>query len=411
MQTGSPKYRKVLITALLLSCCLTFNASALQLQTIDSPATGHSAQPHLAKGADGTLLLSWLEHADGHATLRFAQLHEHAWQPAQTVTSGRDWFVNWADFPSVVPINDNLWAAHWLHKRPGGTYAYDVALSVSTDNGKSWSAQLTPHNDGTPTEHGFVSLFPWQDGVGVLWLDGRNMLESEHGESTDRSIQDSGMTLRSVVVSSDGELHNPQLTDGLVCDCCQTDVAMLPQGPVAVYRNRTADEIRDIQVVRAVDNQWQTPTTLNDDHWHIAGCPVNGPAISARERQIAAVWFTGADEQPRVRLAFSTDAGQSFGQAIDVDDQLPIGRVDVELLPDGGAAVLWACTRNKAQALCLRRVTDNNHLGPIKQLDSIGKSGGFPQLALIDTSLVLAWVESQGEISQVRTAQVSLDLL
>ncbi len=54
---------------------------------------------------------------------------------------------------------DGLMAAHWLAKKPGGTYAYDVMMSVSP-TGRSWGTPFSPHDDGTPTEHGFVSLFP-----------------------------------------------------------------------------------------------------------------------------------------------------------------------------------------------------------------------------------------------------------
>jgi hypothetical protein len=78
---------------------------------------------------------------------------------------------SWADFPSVVPITGPFWAAHWLQKRPEGGYAYDVYVAISTDSGQSWSEGIMPHRDGTPTEHGFVSLFPWQGGAGVIWLD------------------------------------------------------------------------------------------------------------------------------------------------------------------------------------------------------------------------------------------------
>ena len=31
----------------------------------------------------------------------------------------------------------------------------------------------SPHNDGTISEHGFVSFFKDKDDVGIVWLDGR----------------------------------------------------------------------------------------------------------------------------------------------------------------------------------------------------------------------------------------------
>ena len=55
-----------------------------------------------------------------------------------------------------------------------GTYAYDVRLAYSKDEGRSWSPSFTPHTDGTRTEHGFASLFEMPGaGLRLVWLDGR----------------------------------------------------------------------------------------------------------------------------------------------------------------------------------------------------------------------------------------------
>ena len=91
-----------------------------EVNAMNSPAAVDSAEPHMALGQDGTVVLSWLEHGRDTATLRYSVLDGDRWRAAETVFSGDDWFVNWADFPSVVPITSNLWAAHWLAKRPGG---------------------------------------------------------------------------------------------------------------------------------------------------------------------------------------------------------------------------------------------------------------------------------------------------
>jgi hypothetical protein len=177
------------------------------------------------------------------------------WGNARTVARGEHWFVNWADFPSVVPISPALWAAHWLVSQPAGGYAYDVSVALSADSGQSWSEPVMPHRDGTATEHGFVTLYPRDAGVGLVWLDGRNMVD-ESGDD----IAASGMTLRSATLSPDLMLSGELLVDGLACDCCQTDVALTSEGPVAIYRDRTAGEIRDIysEIGGRMCVRWQT---------------------------------------------------------------------------------------------------------------------------------------------------------
>src|SRR5687768_6827015 len=78
-------------------------ASVFVPQAIASPAAGNSAQPQLSVSKRG-VLVSWIERAGDLATLKFAERTASGWTAAQTVASGRDWFVNWADVPSVLRL-------------------------------------------------------------------------------------------------------------------------------------------------------------------------------------------------------------------------------------------------------------------------------------------------------------------
>lgn len=383
-----------------------------------SPASADSSEPHLAQGADGTTVLSWLEHSAEGATLRYSVLTEGQWTAARTVAQGDKWFVNWADFPSVSPITSRLWAAHWLAKREGGTYAYDVVIALSQNAGETWGEPFTPHSDNTATEHGFVSLFPWQQGIGALWLDGRNMDEDgsghSHGSESEAPKEETGMTLRAALIAPDQGAVTEYLVDGLVCDCCQTDVAIGPQGPIAVYRNRTSDEIRDIYVSRVVDNQWQQGRSVADDNWEIAGCPVNGPAIAASGDDVVVAWFTMADDTPRVRFARSSDQGITFLSAIDIDTGDVTGRVDLALLKDGRAAVSWLQegVDHRGQ-LAIRLVSKHGQAGQIHSIatSSTARAAGFPQMVNSGDHLLFAWTETSGEKPTVRTARVEISNL
>ena len=133
-------------------------AATIAPQALTSPATGSSAQPQLSVSSRG-VLLSWIERAGDLATLKFAERTASGWTEARTVAAGRDWFVNWADVPSVMRLPSGTLVAHWLQKSGPDTYAYDVWLSYSQDEGRTWSPSFIPHHDGTKTEHGFASLF------------------------------------------------------------------------------------------------------------------------------------------------------------------------------------------------------------------------------------------------------------
>jgi Neuraminidase (sialidase) len=147
-----------LILALMMLGCNRRDES-LVIHPADSPATGDSREPELTTTAGGRIILSWVEKVgEKRYALRMATRDQASWTQPRTVGEGENWFVNWADFPSVISLNNDSLAAHWLVKSGAATYAYNVNISLSNDGGNTWSKPIIPHLDNTPTEHGFVSL-------------------------------------------------------------------------------------------------------------------------------------------------------------------------------------------------------------------------------------------------------------
>lgn len=380
---------------------------------VDSPAGPGSLAPHLAVTPAGNAILSWLEPGAGTAhVLRYSVFRNDAWSEPGSIAESTGWFVNWADFPSVVPLSDSHWAAHWLVKRPGGTYAYDIAVAGSTDSGVSWSVPASPHDDGTPTEHGFVSFFPWNGDMGAVWLDGRNMKPDAGGDSpADPAQTYGGMTLRYARLGMDGVVLEEGEIDNQVCECCQTDAAMTTSGPIVAYRDRASDEIRDIAVTRLTSAGWQSPLIVSDDHWQIAGCPVNGPAIAAEDNRVVVAWYGSPNRESRVKVAWSHDGGQSFAAPIVIDESVVRGRVDVSLLPDGSAAVSWiGKPDDDTGELRMRTVTMDGALTPVQVIatGAYSRNAGFPQMVRAGSQLVYAWPEA-GDERSIHTAVARLE--
>src|SRR3546814_6347875 len=121
--------------------------------------------------------------------------------------------------------------------------------------------------------------------------------------------------------------------DAPVCDCCGPDVAVTARGPLLADRDRTVDESRDIHVARLEDGAWRTLPAVHADNWKIAGCPVNGPAIAAAGNDAIVAWYSAANDVPKLQVARSTDAGDSFAAPVVVDEgeavQGQIGRAHV----------------------------------------------------------------------------------
>lgn len=380
-----------------------------EVRLLATPSAAGSMGPNLSVGAAGAVVLSWIEPLGDGSALRYSVLNEGAWGAPETVASGDNWFVNWADFPSVVPVSESLWAAHWLVRREAGGYAYDIFAAISNDSGSTWSDPFNPHTDGTDTEHGFVTIFPNDGGVGMLWLDGRKMVN----DVTD-DVAASGMTLRSATFAADLSSTSEVLVDDLTCDCCQTDIAITANGPVAVYRDRSVKEIRDIYVARLVDGEWQQGQAVSDDNWEIPGCPVNGPVIQANGSDVAVAWFSAGDERPRVQAAWSADSGKTFSQLIEVSTDHPLGHVGSALLPNGDLVVSWHHKTGGGTAeLNLRRVSPNGELGNVYVLQEAADIFAFsvPQLLLHNNELIASWTSKIDDGYQVKSAAIPLGIL
>lgn len=383
---------------------------ALDVHEVESPAGADSREPELFTTSDNRVILSWVEKVgEKRYALRFAARDAAGWSEARTAAEGENWFINWADFPSVVALPGGSLASHRLVKSGPGSYAYDVQVSLSKDGGKSWGVPVVPHSDKTPTEHGFVSLIPLPDGrVGAVWLDGRNLKDVKEGEEENGPLPVS-MTLRYAAIDAEGQVSDEALLDERVCECCQTSAALTSEGPIVVYRDRSEKEVRDIYVVRRQGDGWSAPRTVFADNWEIQGCPVNGPSVAADGRRVAVAWYTEADDAPRVKVAFSDDAGATFGGPVQVDDGDAMGRVDVLVLPDGSALVCWMSGTADGGAIKTRHVSHDGALGPVAVVarTDVSRASGFPRMARLGEDIYFTWTEF-AKPTRVRTAAATL---
>ena len=372
--------------------------SGLVIRAGESPADSDSREPELHATADGRIIMSWVQKvAEKRYALRFASrgVGGGGWSEARAVAEGENWFVNWADFPSVIALSDGSLAAHWLVKSGPGTYAYDVNIARSKDGGGVWGKPLVPHTDGTQTEHGFVSLTPLEGGrVGAVWVDGRATkdVKEGHGENVPLPVS---VALRYAVVDADGKLSDEAVLDERICECCQTSAALTSEGPVVVYRDRSNEEVRDIYVVRRQGDKWSEPRAVHADGWQLNGCPVNGPSVAADGRRVAVAWFTAAGDNARVQVAFSSDAGATFGGPVRVDDGDAMGRVDVVMLPDGSAVVCWLSGTAEKGAVKVRRVRADGIVDAVAIVaeSDISRASGFPRIARLGDEIHFAWTE------------------
>ncbi len=375
------------------------------------PAAAGSSAPDLSIAPDGRLLLSWINRTQGRRNaLQFGSYTDKGgWQSQpRTVAVGDSLMVNWADTPHLRGTPDGALWMQWLQADASSPMAYDTVLARSRDGGMTWTQVTRVNNDEKAAEHGFAAM--WAEGadsIGIAWLDGRDK-ESSPGDDQHAG----GSTqLRQLGFDLDLERGTENVLDARVCDCCQTDAAMTTKGPVVVYRDRSEQDIRDIAVVRRTAGKWSEPASVHADGWKIAGCPVNGPAIAAAGNDAVVGWYSEAGDTPALRLARTTDAGDSFAAPVVVDSgKQVLGRVDVAV--DAKQAwVSWLRETNGIQTLMLARYTPDLSRElqrmEIATLKGRGHATGSPKLAVDDTAAWLVWTDVIGGVAHLQGARVA----
>ena len=382
------------------------------VSAIATPSGVNSSAPNVGTDSTGNPILSWQRKEGDVTILEYSMFSKGSWSVPTEVARGKNWFVNWADIPAVQPVTKSFWAAHYLERTPGGKYAYDVKVRLSYDGGRKWQDAGSPHQDGTFTEHGFVSLYADKDRLGLVWLDGRETspLASHENDHAGHG----GMTLRSASMDQEGRYSDRQQIDELVCDCCQTAALAVNDNPLVVYRDRTESERRDIATSRLHQGIWSTPQPLGNDGWQINACPVNGPSLVEEEGQVAAVWFSGANGEKSVLMARSNNGGKSFDKKIQINVAPALGRVASAIYPDQSVLVVWLRKDKTGEAdLVGRYISPENQLGEVLELVEVSptRSSGFPKLVLSKSETILAWTDQSERTPQVKTGLVNLEAL
>ena len=397
-----------------------------EVQVLDWPLPGAvpgTSAPDLSVAADGRVLLSWVDSQPGRRhSFRFSAWNTALgrWQHAPaTIAVGNSMFVNWADTPHIVATLDGALWTHWLQKSGDAPHAYDIALVRSRD-GANWSPPLVPHDDGTQTEHGFVSMWPHGTKLlGIAWLDGREPAGGDHaghGETDGRHAtaghgeHQGAMALRAALVDPAQRLVHEAVIDTRVCECCQTSVALTSRGPLLFYRGRSPDEVRDVLVSRLEGNVWTAPRRVHRDNWTMPACPVNGPSADGHGHDVVVAWYTAADGEPEVRMAHSADAGDAFGEPLVLDRGAQVqGRAAVAL--DGErAGVLWLREEGEGQSLWFAYFAPDlsRELGRIEvaRLQGRGRGTGFPRLVFHDGLAHVVWTDVLDGRPQLRGARL-----
>ena len=375
-------------------------------QELSKPPFGErSRYPHLVKTMNGGLLVSWFEPLDSTTFgLYWSEYSENNWTEKNMIYASEDFFVNWADFPSIFELNDTTLVAHWPEMSSTGTYEYDVKVVYSGDRGSTWCDPIVPHRDGKHAEHGFVSFYKNADrNLGMVWLDGRQM-DGGHGHH-------SAGNMNLYTTSFDGEFGQDDdiPIDAMVCECCPTSAVQVGKATIVAYRDRLESEIRNINIIRKLDDEWEEPYPVFEDGWEIPGCPVNGPKLVEKDGKVAVAWFTAPEGDSRLNVAFSTDFGKSFSNPIRIDDGKPQGRVDLTWINENTIIASLLEANKDESDIVYRMINLDGTQSELKLVETLGggRGIGYPQIEAVDSQMLVLWTNPEGK-TQIQSKWISL---
>ena len=396
------RYKAILFPLLVFGVIWIFSC---QKPGLPLPPTGASSQYPNVTETDRGMAIIWFEpNQEGHA-LKWSEFNGRMWSKPVIITSGKEYFINWADFPSIFYNGKNHFAVHWLEKNGKGPYDYVIKVAQSYNRGRSWSTPIIPHRNKKKGEHGFVSFFNINDNkIGLVWLDGRNMLAEGH------EIGYGQMTLYSTTLDKDGGLGKEILLDDRVCECCPTSAIEIGNEILVAYRDRSLSEIRNINLVRWDGGTWKKPQPLHDDNWKIAGCPVNGPKLAVQGNNVASVWYTSPHEQSSIYISISKDGGDNFNDPVRLDSGKPIGRVDCIWLDIDRVLVSWMEMGAESTNVIFSTVSlaGQKSRSMIATQISPGRASGHPVISRYRQHIFLAWTEV-GEVDEIRSKWLQIN--
>jgi hypothetical protein len=371
----------------------------IKLDPAPNPSAQGSLQAHWGIAPDGSPLLSWVEAANGSYTLRYAVRHGAAWSEARTIVAGRRLWRHPAELPEIISLSDGTMLAHWVEKGKESSDAEDIYVSSSRD-GMHWSEPAMAHHDHAPVQHGLASMVasgPHE--ASIFWLQA---LKGEDGP----------VSLMRTVVGADGKEIKEEGLDSDVCSCCPTSTVKTSKGLLVAYRDHTPKDIRDIAVLRFENGKWSTSKILSADNWKIDACPVNAASTSAKESRVAIAWYTEANDNPRVQIAFSSDAGTTFGKPTQVSTKDAQGYASTAITEDG-AFVSWIEEGEHSATVLVRFVSSGGTAGgsaagaagPVLQVaQGSRQSLGYPQLLHSGNDTWIAWGDSAN--AKLQTARL-----
>jgi len=402
----------LLVTLLLLTGCARFSADAsratFQPKQI-SAADVDAAEPVTTTAPDGGLYVAWVNHeANNQADVMLARFNSDGAPTNSPVRVNEQAGVAtaWRGDPPSVAVADRSVYVLWTSRvESQGKKGADLYLSVSHDEGKTFTGTTKVNDDTSPGAHGMHSLAVSKDGkIYAAWLDERNIQQPKPSKHAGGHHMESNRELF-VAQSIDGGKtfsSNRKVAEN-ACPCCKTALAVSPDGTIyASWRQVLPGNFRHIAVASSSNGMdFSAPVIVSDDKWILQGCPVSGPSLSVdAQGTLKVVWYAaGEGDAPGLYLAETSDRGRTFSPRTLLMQEAVKGTPALASENNRSIAI-WQGTGAQQPETKMRE------LGGAGVAVSVAANAELPSGALCKDKLFVAYVTKVGEKRSVWLAKL-----
>ena len=286
--------------------------------------------------------------------------------------------------------------AAWVGKR-------DIKFARSMNFGKSFGPAIRVNDDKGKASQSFFSMEVAPDGkIFTAWLDGRDKKSGKPGTSSfyiARSVDQGKSFEKNIKVSGD------------VCPCCRAALAFGDNGEIfASWRHVYENNERIIVVATSLDGgqTWTNPVKVTKEGWKVNGCAHSGPTMKYVNGKIFISWYTGKDDKAAIKLAYSSDRGNSFNLIEDIHGRT-LDANHPNMIINGKEAWIIFQGRDPNQSggwgrekAWLVQVKSDNEISKPSPLPSTGDGVAYPYLVKGNGGRIYAtWTEVGQEGPQV----------
>lgn len=212
-----------------------------------------------------------------------------------------------------------------------------------------------------------------------------------HGKTHHLWYRDAGTGVAELYLASSDTA--PRKLAGDLCDCCRPALVLdADQRPVIAARFVFPGNIRDHGLLHPAEAGAATPLRATFDHWRVAVCPVQGPAlaIGSGDRYHLA-WFT-LGERRGLFYAHSDDSGRHFSTPLAFGDPAAYAMSPRIAATGADVTLAWQEFRDhRIRILARRSGNGGDSWGAVQELASTAGAADRAELLVGPAGAFLSW--------------------